>query len=111
LGQRFTLRHHALIGIVLERRPLALAHPFDFSHRILLLGYALRRYSGASSNCSKPQPRSTETPSIQFGSVATNFAGLFGSALKCCTMMPSARSGRLSTSPAFHGCLTPSIVV
>src|SRR5262249_19588655 len=32
LGERLALRHHALIGIVLERRPLALAHAFDFSH-------------------------------------------------------------------------------
>src|SRR5262245_28018316 len=32
LGERFALRHHALIGVVPERRPLALAHAFDFSH-------------------------------------------------------------------------------
>src|SRR5215208_1238125 len=75
LGQRLALRHHPLIGIVFDRRPLALAHAFDFSHRVSPVCYALRRYSGASSSCSKPQPRSTDTPSTQFGSTATNFAG------------------------------------
>src|SRR5262249_42228687 len=115
LGERLSLRHHALIGIVAQGRALALAHPFHFSHGCCsffsALRQALRRYSGAFSSCSKPQPPSTVTPSSQFGSAATNFAGLLGSALKCWTMMPSARSGRLSTSPFFQGCLTPSIVV
>ena len=59
-----------------------------------------RLYSGASSSCSKPEPRSTNVHSNQFGSVATNRTSLSGSVLKCCTMMPFARSGRLSTSPS-----------
>ena len=45
------------------------------------------------------------------GSVAMNFAVFSGSVLKCCTMIPSVRSGRLTTSPAFHGYLTPSMIV
>src|SRR5262245_368092 len=81
LGERLALRHHPLVWVFFKRRPLALAHAFDFSH--CSAPHALGRYSGASSSCSKPQPRSTVTPSSQFGSAATNLAGLFGSALKC----------------------------
>src|SRR5262249_9402030 len=73
-GERLALGHHALIGIVLERRPLALTDAFDFSHLYCSFFLGCHRaaapgqYSGASSSCSKPQPRSTVTPSSQFGS-------------------------------------------
>src|SRR5262247_2898529 len=39
LGERLALRHHALIGIVLERRALALADAFDFSHCVAPSSY------------------------------------------------------------------------
>src|SRR5438046_9752668 len=36
LGEFTTLAHDALIRVVLDRRPLALAHAFHFSHECLL---------------------------------------------------------------------------
>src|SRR5436190_12090005 len=58
LDRFMALAHVALIGIVRDRRAFAFAGSFDLGHRPGPLIYA--RYSGASSSCSKPEPRSTE---------------------------------------------------
>jgi alkanesulfonate monooxygenase SsuD/methylene tetrahydromethanopterin reductase-like flavin-dependent oxidoreductase (luciferase family) len=67
------------------------------------------RYSGASSSCSKPEPRSTLAHASKFGSTAISFAVCSGSGFTCCTTTPALRSGRLRQSPAFHGWRTPSM--
>jgi hypothetical protein len=59
-------------------------------------------YSGAASNCSKPQARSTPVVAARFGSAAISKAGSFSLALKCWKVTPSGLMGSWNRSPFFQ---------
>ncbi len=99
-----------------NRRPfvedLSSPRPFDSSrgqNRGSISGFrptglpvGFHLYSGAASNCSKPQARSTPVVAARFGSAAISKAGSFSLALKCWKVTPSGLMGSWNRSPFFQ---------